>query len=476
LQPTSTRVSNDSGQSANDLERMSFVCPLRHTHIDIDGRNAIYTSYLFGRREAGGKVQQVNTLSQFDQVVASAYIADKFHIVRKVGLLNCKQFWKNWLGYSRFGSARNSSMEAEAQGGRQEEPMCMHFFRGKLPSSQGKVMMRYKFREDDKFWAPYGHEGIPSLSQAAPANMQDLLGHPGLRPPKAWPEKDAIYAHLMGSKKLRPQEKEEWNVFFSSIPTYPEDFTEDEIFEWKLPQLVEQFKSSRLPPPSDPEHEIGDTSRPEKPDERVLWDGFTTRDSRQQAKARANNYQRQQQALEAKQQSEAMARRHKRRRVSPRHSNEASQNPDSEEEQGMPAGDKGFISIGDVVLVSPDEESRAKDVRSGYKLGLNIGQVCSLSHREERVELWWYFSSNNAWTTKTSFVPWRDNKSHKPYKDWVDVDSLLQDSWGTLVKLDLVRVSGHEGYAKHVLSKGSVEVIEEVIRQEDDDDDDPPSQ
>ncbi len=136
----------------------------------------------------------------------------------------------------------------------------------------------------------------------------------------------------------------------------------------------------------------------------------------------------------------------------------------------MPAGDKGVLSIGDVVLFSPDQESRAKDSRSGYKLGLNIGQVCSVSPRSASVELWWYFSSNNIWTHKTTFVPWRDSKSHTPYKDWVEVDSLIQDSWGTLVKLNLTRVSGHEGYAKHVLDKKSVQIIDEVLRQEEDDD------
>jgi hypothetical protein len=110
------------------------------------------------------------------------------------------------------------------------------------------------------------------------------------------------------------------------------------------------------------------------------------------------------------------------------------------------------------------------DARSGYKLQLNIGQVCELDHSDNTARLWWYFSSSQGWTAKTSFVPWRDNKTHHPYKDWVKVDSLLQDSWGTLVKVQLVRVSGREGYAKYVLSKESIKIIEEVIHEDDDDD------
>ena len=235
--------------------------------------------------------------------------------------------------------------------------------------------------------------------------------------------------------------------FFGSIPGTTADFTEDQIFEWKLPQLVHQFKNSRLPPPSDPEQEIGDTARPEKPDERVLWPGFTAREAKQQAKTRASNFQRQEKALQAKQQSQDMTRSRKSQTTQAQDSpDQSSQKSGSEEGQGaIPAGDNDFVAIGDVMLFSPDKESQAMDARSGYKLQLNIGQVCELDHSDNTARLWWYFSSSQGWTAKTSFVPWRDNKTHHPYKDWVKVDSLLQDSWGTLVKVQLVRVSGREG-------------------------------
>ena len=59
-------------------------------------------------------MQHVNTLSQFDSEVSKAYLTDKFHIIRKAALLNCKVASNHWLGYSRFGSSKKSSTEAEA--------------------------------------------------------------------------------------------------------------------------------------------------------------------------------------------------------------------------------------------------------------------------------------------------------------------------------------------------------------------------
>jgi hypothetical protein len=117
-------------------------------------------------------MEQVNTLSQFDQALSNAFVSDKFSLVRKAGVLNCKEAWNKWLGYSRFGSTRHNSSEAVAQGGRQEEPMCMHFFLGKEPGNHGKVLMRYKFREDDKYWAPMDTRASPASRPMRRASCQ----------------------------------------------------------------------------------------------------------------------------------------------------------------------------------------------------------------------------------------------------------------------------------------------------------------
>jgi hypothetical protein len=426
---------------------------------------------MFGRKEAGGRVQQVNTFSQFDSEVSKAYLTDKFYIVRKAALFNCKVAWNHWLGYSRFGSSRKSSAEAEAQGGRQEDPMCINFFMGKQPGNENKVLMRYKFREDDRHWAPYLNEGIPCLSSSAPDNLQDLLRHPGIRAPKAWPEKEAIRKYLLTSNKLRADEKEEWRRFFLRVPESVEDFTESQLFEWKLPRLVEDFIEAKRGPQGQIAG-IGDTDRPEQPDERVLWSGFTAAEARQQAKTRADNYQREKHALAAKEKSDAVTKRRRRTRGGRRISQDTTQetNADNEDNDVMAAGDMGVVAVGDVVMISPDKESRDRDIANGYKLGLNIAQVRSLNHDEGLVELWWYFSNSNSWTTKAKFFPWRENKTNEMYKDWLPVHALIQDTWGTLVKLDLTWVSGREGYASYVLTKESVKTIEEIIRQEEDDD------
>ena len=449
-----------------------FDC--RHTHIDIDGRNALYTSYLFGRKEAGGKVAQVNTMSQFDQAISKAFRADKFEVIRKAGVFNCKEFWKLWLGYSRFGTARTSSNEAQAQGGRQEEPMCFRFFKGRLPDTTGKVLMQYKYREDDMSWMPYDYEGIPCFSDSAPSTQAMLLAHPGVRVPKPWPEKAAIAAHLQASRKLGEPEKQEWRRFFARVPVDIEDFTEDQLFVWKLPGLVKAFNEAKyVPPQAVPAlgDGLGDSPRPEQPDERVQWSQFTATDARREAKIRAANYQSQQLAYQNKRKAESKKGTgvKRGRKSAPEESDGGSVD---DEEVGLAAGDMGVVYLGDVVLLSPDQASRDIDLKSGYKLGLNIGQVHDMDLNESTVQLWWYFSSSLSWTTKATFVPWRDAKSHEAYMDWIDVTTLLQDRSGSLIKLELTKLSGREGYAKHNLTKKSLLLIQEVQGAPDSNDSD----
>ena len=156
----------------------------RHTHIDIDGRNALYTTHLFGRKEAGGRVERVNTLSQFDAEVSKAYKKDHFHIKRLDGLLDVKAKWNLLLGYSKYGTTRNTSAAAKAQGGRQEEPMCMHFFRSTQAGSSGVTIMQYKYKESDPFWMPYSCEGIPVFSDHAKSLGAALFDSPEIARPK----------------------------------------------------------------------------------------------------------------------------------------------------------------------------------------------------------------------------------------------------------------------------------------------------
>ncbi len=417
-------------------------------------------------------------MSQFDAAVTKAFVTDRFHIIRKAGVFNCKQAWDKWLGYSRFGSTRHNSSEAQAQGGRQEEPMCIHFFMGKEPANQGKVLMRYKFREIDEFWMPYNNEGIPCFSSHAPAELPDLLKHPGIRAPRAWPEQDGIANHLKASYKLSSTEKEEWQRYFLCVPTCVEDMTEDELFVWTLPRLVQQFKEAKYgpaeatPPLGDG---LGDSPRPEEPDERVLWAGFTAADARREARVRAENYQSQQRAYMAKRSAadSVRSRQGKRGRSTMSQDAQADETDgDDDDDEGLAVESMGVVFVGDVVLFSPDQASRVIDERSGYKLGLNIGEVCELDQDQGTVHIWWFFSSSSVWSPKTVFVPWRDKKTHAPYKDWIEASALLSDSYGTFIKLELTKISGRDGYGKYNLSKSSVKAIEDVLGEGSDTSDD----
>jgi hypothetical protein len=165
-------------------------------------------------------VERVNTLSQFDAEVTKAYKRDRFLMKRLDGLLDVKAKWNKCLGYSKYGTTRTTSAAAKAQGGRQEEPMCMHFFRSKQPGSNGVTLMQYKYRESDLYWMPYSCEGIPVFSDHAKSLGAALFDSPEIARPKDWPDKDKIYRHLADHAKFSEAEKGEWKLFLRQHPEY----------------------------------------------------------------------------------------------------------------------------------------------------------------------------------------------------------------------------------------------------------------
>jgi len=248
-------------------------------------------------------VEHVNTLSQFDKEVAKAFKTDKFYIKRMMGTFNIKESWNQWLGYSRFGPPRKRSNEAKAQGGRQEEPMCMRFFIGKVGGNHGKALMQYKFRETDPHWVPYTSDGISCFSSCAPDTVAGLLKHPGIRAPKQWPESAALRSFLTECPDLDDAEHAEWDEFFKNVPTVEEGYKDDQLFAWTLPELVNTFKEAYMGTTTSGE-DLGDLGRPEMPDERVLHPLFTAADAKKEARARASNYNKQQEALKARNECE----------------------------------------------------------------------------------------------------------------------------------------------------------------------------
>ena len=305
---------------------MSFFS---HTHIDIDGRNALYTTYLFGRKEAGGRVERVNTLSKFDEEIAKAYKQDRFRIKRLGGLLDVKAKWNMWLGYSKYGTTRNTSAAAKAQGGREEEPMCLHFFRGQQPGSSKKTLMQYKYRESDSYWMPYNHEGIVVFSDYATSLGEGMFTSPDIAKPKDWPDKDKTCRYLLESSKLSAFDKMEWKSFFDNIPQTVADIPENKRFKWLLPEIAMRHKVARGQSAL-PAERVGESSRPEKPDERVVHPGFTEADLRKAQRQRAENFSREQLALQERKRSEQLARTGKKKQQPDRWNSEAESSSDSD--------------------------------------------------------------------------------------------------------------------------------------------------
>jgi hypothetical protein len=154
-------------QSGRFQEVFCNRLPVGHTHIDVDGRNAIYSKHFFGQGAKGtARVESVNTLSQFDAEVKRAF-KETFYLKRLEGLLAVGELWNGWLHYKRFGPPRKQSAQALAQGGRLQEPMSMRFFMASTGEYSGRVLMQYRDHEDTNAWKPYHDDGAPVFSTRA---------------------------------------------------------------------------------------------------------------------------------------------------------------------------------------------------------------------------------------------------------------------------------------------------------------------
>jgi hypothetical protein len=490
-------------------------------------------------------VERVNTLSQFDAEVTKAYKRDRFLMKRLDGLLDVKAKWNKCLGYSKYGTTRTTSAAAKAQGGRQEEPMCMHFFRSKQPGSNGVTLMQYKYRESDLYWMPYSCEGIPVLSDHAKSLGAALFDSPEVAQPKDWPDKDKIYRHLMDHSKLSEGEKGEWKSFFDNIPSAAADIPVAKRFKWLLPDLALKCKAARGGAAAVSER-VGESSRPAKPDERVVYSGFTEADLRKAEKQRADNFAREEHALQERQRSEQLASRGHQHRQLEEESADDSQsasdsdissessrsgtssevdNPPSPKQHGdlqgargkrsmqakaqtrprasasvrhskaappkpklttttattpkkrnadqtmscptLPMGDSGVIEIGDVLMFSPDDQSREKDRLNNYHLGVCLGKVLDINPRSRAVHVWWYHGTD--WTRRARWIEWREPVSKKPYTDWVEADSFLVDSFGTIAKVKFEKGS-NKGYGVFAICNQSLKTIKDVLATNNEDD------
>ena len=116
-------------------------------------------------------------------------------------------------------------------------------------------------------------------------------------------------------------------------------------------------------------------------------------------------------------------------------------------------------------MFSPDEESRAADKANGYKLGVCLGKVIEIDPIKRKVHLWWFHG--NGWTRKSRWMEWRAPSTKTPYRDWVDADSLLVNSFGTVGKIEFEKKNS-TGFGVLTLSKASIDVITDVLNTNED--------
>ena len=436
-------------------------------------------------------MDHVNTFSQFDTEIAKAYKQDKFLIKRLEGLHDIRVSWDRWLGYRNYGTTKKSSSIAKAQGGRQEDVMCMHFFK----NAAGIVLMQYKYMESDKYWLPYNVEGIPVFAKTAPTSLQAKLQHPPVKGPVPWPERPQVEKYLLEAAKISDDERAEWKTFFDSIPTSTEDIPEAKRFTWRLCELATEFKTARRAP-QQVSLAPGLEPRPDHMFEKVIWDGFTPqqwahdnaeRARRHEAELHADNERQRSQLLQqhlsqaascSSQQYDELdaavdepvddstssysqttsSSRHKRTTPNQRGSKGVNYASSS---NSVPVGDAGVVDLGDFVLFSPDEDSRRVDESNDYHLGINVGKVIKTYPKTGKVTLWWFWGT--AWTVSAKWIEWRDKKTKKAYTDDVDVGSLLQTGDGMVAKLQFIS-KGHEKFS---LTKDSVAIVDDVLKTND---------
>ena len=456
-------------------------------------------------------MERVMTLSEFDKEVSTAFVTDTFLLKRLDGLLDCKSLWNKWLSYEQYGTTRINSAQAARQGGRAQEPMCLHFFMGDS-EFPGEVLMKYKYRESDPHFMPYDHEGIPVLSDDALAEP-DLLVAPRTVEPKAWPDKDAICKYLTSHQDLTPAQRQEWSDFFDNVPEKAVDIPESKKFKWLLPELAKNFKLKRNSPSSEGQR-VGESTCPELPDERVIWSKYTRAEFNRDQKQREANYAKEQHALRERIRSEKLAGEETQELSASSSEGDSKSSNDASSSQSdsgdlisnsgggsdsdadadndnkthdenksnkrkrpsaaavgpsksknnvleISVGDSGVVCLGDFVLFNPDSESRAVDRANGYKLGMCMGKVIEINGRTKRVHLWWMFGKD--WSYKAKWQLWRAPGSSRQYTDWVDASSLLVSSYGSLAKMSLTPQKREQ----FMIDQESAKTIKDVIGTDD---------
>lgn len=215
--------------------------PVGHTHIDIDGRHAIFAMHFNGTKESSGHVAHgIMTPMEFDHELKAPYKSDKVTVFRKYGLLAFSDKVKGWLGFSNYGTPSKSSAHAKKQGCRDPEP---HFYTYFKDAAFGFSRMKYKISETAQMTFP-SSDGIevihPDHFQQA---MELLHGDIDIKALAEWPNRNAVETTILGNKNLTPVQISDWKDWFANCPETTDDITDaNVVLGWSVKALVTRKK------------------------------------------------------------------------------------------------------------------------------------------------------------------------------------------------------------------------------------------
>ncbi len=215
--------------------------PVGHTHIDIDGRHAIFAMHFNGTKDSGGHVANgIMTPMEFDHELKAPYKSDKVSVFRKYGILAFSDKVRGWLGFSNYGTPSKSSEHAQKQGCRDPEP---HFYTYFKDAAFGFSRMKYKYSEIEHMSYP-SSDGIevirPHFFQDA---MQLLHGDIDVKAMAEWPNRTSVETTILGNKNLTSLQVSDWKEWFANCPETTDNITdENAILRWNVKDILSRKK------------------------------------------------------------------------------------------------------------------------------------------------------------------------------------------------------------------------------------------
>ena len=214
--------------------------PVGHTHIDIDGRHAIFAMHFNGTKDSAGRVHEgIMTPNEFDTQIKVPFKQDSVTVIRKYGLLAFSDAVRGWLAISNYGTPSKGSRHASRQGCRDPEPHYMHYFKDPI---QGDARMRYKFRETMTEWMPaMTNPSMILLHAEHIIDAMNLLEEDiPVKELDPWPMRESIEGHILTNKSLSPIQVSEWQQWFKNCPSTADEVSVEHRFQWSIPKVQKE--------------------------------------------------------------------------------------------------------------------------------------------------------------------------------------------------------------------------------------------